>query len=109
MSSESVTQLIEIARLRTALADAIEDIASWGSYASEYFQQKHDLAGCIAKHKQINTPSAERPIRVNDLVTALERSAANTDTDWRWLAAAALRGNDDWQQATIQIPPEKAS
>ncbi len=34
-----------------ALNEAIEDIESWGAYASEYFQEKHDLAGALAKHK----------------------------------------------------------
>lgn len=33
--------------LLEALKDAAECIESWGSYASEYFQDKHDLAGDI--------------------------------------------------------------
>ncbi len=37
--------------LREALAEAIEDIESWASYADTYFQKKHDLAGCLAKHR----------------------------------------------------------
>ncbi|WP_444756802.1 hypothetical protein [Pseudomonas sp. A014] len=35
--------------LRKALLEASEDVAAWGAYASEYFQEKHDLAGCVAK------------------------------------------------------------
>ena len=35
--------------LRSALLEASEDVATWGAYASEYFQEKHDLAGCVAK------------------------------------------------------------
>jgi chromosome segregation ATPase len=31
--------------LREALKRARESMADWGSYASEYFQQKHDLQG----------------------------------------------------------------
>jgi hypothetical protein len=33
--------------LRAALAQAADDIESWGAYASDYFQQKHDLQGDI--------------------------------------------------------------
>lgn len=47
----------ECARLREALAiaesnlvEAAADIESWGAYASPYFQQKHDLAGCVADY-----------------------------------------------------------
>jgi len=35
--------------LRKALLEASEEIATWGAYASDYFQEKHDLAGCVAK------------------------------------------------------------
>ena len=39
----------EIQQLRAALSDAIECVQSWGDYASEYFQDKHDLQGDIAR------------------------------------------------------------
>ena len=42
----------EIERLRSVIAEAVEDIQSWAAYADQYFQQKHDLAGCIAKYKK---------------------------------------------------------
>lgn len=35
--------------LRKALLEASEEVAAWGAYASEYFQEKHDLAGCVAR------------------------------------------------------------
>ncbi len=35
--------------LRKTLLEASEEVATWGEYASEYFQKKHDLAGCVAK------------------------------------------------------------
>lgn len=35
--------------LRKTLLEASEEIATWGAYASDYFQEKHDLAGCVAK------------------------------------------------------------
>ena len=38
-------------RLRERLGIAIEDIASWGAYADDYFKEKHDLAGCLAEHR----------------------------------------------------------
>ena len=36
-----------------ALEDATDEIESWGAYASEYFQEKHDLAGNVAKFRAI--------------------------------------------------------
>jgi hypothetical protein len=39
---------LETLRLRRALEDAKEAVQSWGAYASEYFQEKWDLAGDIA-------------------------------------------------------------
>lgn len=35
-------------RLREALAEAIDSVESWAAYATEYFQEKHDLAGNLA-------------------------------------------------------------
>ena len=40
----------EVERLRTLLDSAADDIQDWGSYASEYFRIKHDLAGCVEKY-----------------------------------------------------------
>ena len=34
-------------RLRDALAEAADEIAHWGAYASDYYQKKHDLQACI--------------------------------------------------------------
>lgn len=42
----------EIDKLRILIADAADDIEAWGAYASEYFQQKHDLAGNVAKYRE---------------------------------------------------------
>lgn len=42
---------IEIVQLRKLIDEAADDIADWGSYASEYFREKHDLAGCVAKYR----------------------------------------------------------
>ena len=36
-------------RLRKALRDAIEAIEAWGSYASDYFKDKHDFDGDVAR------------------------------------------------------------
>lgn len=35
--------------LRKSLSEAADEIESWGAYASEYFQQKHDLAGSVSR------------------------------------------------------------
>ena len=41
------------------------------------------------------------PIPVTEIVAALEREAANTDTDPRWLAAALLRQIVNWESRTL--------
>ena len=38
-----------IEALEAALSEAYAAIEFWGSYASEYFKEKHDLAGDMAK------------------------------------------------------------
>lgn len=40
---EELEQLVEL---------AAEDVSDWGGYASKYFQDKHDLEGCIEKYKR---------------------------------------------------------
>ena len=39
----------ELAELRAALVDARDDVADWAAYASEYFQEKWNLAGDLAR------------------------------------------------------------
>lgn len=41
----------EIDRLRALLGEAADEIESWGAYASDYFQQKHDLAGAVDRFR----------------------------------------------------------
>ena len=41
----------EIERLRGLLAEAIDEIADWGTYASPYFQEKWDLDGTLARFR----------------------------------------------------------
>jgi len=43
----------ELVKLMASYEDAIDQIGDWGAYASVYFQEKHDLAGCIFRHKSI--------------------------------------------------------
>lgn len=42
----------EIVALIAAYSEAIDDIAFWAHYASEYYQLKHDLVGKLRKHQQ---------------------------------------------------------
>ena len=47
---------IETLRLALeALVEARDDVQSWGAYASEYFQKKHDLAGHFHKYEKAIT------------------------------------------------------
>ena len=66
-----------IQRLANALHDAAEDVGFWGSYASGYFQEKHDLPGNIAKiHAQAEEARAyldqPEPEGVEDRIFKLE-------------------------------------
>ena len=51
----------EVEELRKSLLDAAEEIDAWGSYASDYFQEKHDLAGCVAKFHAAAMGKGEQP------------------------------------------------
>lgn len=46
-----------VAGLEKALREAIESIEDWAGYASEYFQEKHDLKGELAR---LNSALMER-------------------------------------------------
>lgn len=50
----------EIARLRGALESARDALKDWGSYAGEYFQQKHGLANDIAAIDAALAPAARK-------------------------------------------------
>jgi len=52
-SAELAAAMAEIVRLRAGYAEAIEDICEWAAYASPYFQEKWDFAGCTAAHRAI--------------------------------------------------------
>ena len=52
----------EVERLRRVLAEARDDMQAWQSYASDYFRDKHDADGDLAKIDQAltkETPHAE--------------------------------------------------
>ena len=34
-------------------AEAVDDIESWGAYASDYFQKKHDLDGTVERYRAL--------------------------------------------------------
>lgn len=40
-----------IAELEALLAEAADDIAGWGGYASVWFQDKYDLEGCVQRYR----------------------------------------------------------
>ena len=57
------SQLAEARRdvgvLREALIEARDDLEAWGAYASDYFQQKHDLEGNISRINKVLQSTAE--------------------------------------------------
>lgn len=46
------------------------------------------------------------PIRVTEIIRALERESANTDSDPRWVAASALRMMEGWDRRTLMCTVE---
>ena len=46
-SAELARLRAENERLKAALTDAIVEVESWGAYAPDYFQTKHNLAGTL--------------------------------------------------------------
>ena len=49
----------ETKALTRLLKHAVEDIESWAGYASPYFQEKHDLQGCLKGYRDaIPLPAA---------------------------------------------------
>jgi hypothetical protein len=46
---QAITDKDRIAELEAALREAREDLESWGAYASNYFQEKHDLQSDLAR------------------------------------------------------------
>lgn len=49
-----------IAELVEALSEATDEIESWGAYAGEYFQEKHDLKGVIKQFRDIYSNAKEQ-------------------------------------------------
>ncbi|MDV5861334.1 hypothetical protein QM298_10485 [Pseudomonas mendocina] len=60
VNAENVAALSsQLEAARVLLLEAAEDIESWGAYASAYFQEKHDLAGCAMKYRIAGTGDQE--------------------------------------------------
>jgi hypothetical protein len=51
----------ECEALRILLLEAAEEIDTWGAYASDYFQEKHDLAGRVANFTAAAMGKGGRP------------------------------------------------
>jgi hypothetical protein len=72
-----------------------------GGYA--WFVRKNDYLDLRAKAQALQEQLNNRVVRVRDLIRLLESSASNTDTDWRWQAATALRQCVQWESAEIPL------
>lgn len=51
----------EVGRLNRVLVEARENMAAWGSYASAYFQEKHDLTGDLDRITAALQPQEPKP------------------------------------------------
>ncbi|MCG3134244.1 MAG: hypothetical protein HMLKMBBP_01536 [Planctomycetes bacterium] len=38
-------------KFKALVEEAADDVLDWGSYASDYFREKHDLMGCVNKYR----------------------------------------------------------
>lgn len=45
---------IALAAAQATIAEAADEIQYWGAYASDYFKEKHDLAGTVARFRSAN-------------------------------------------------------
>ena len=52
LKDELYSWIEENQRLRELLTEAADEIEHWGSYASDYFQEKHGLDADIAKYRK---------------------------------------------------------
>ena len=52
----------KLAEAQAKLEEAAEDIEGWGSYASQYFQEKHDLSGTVTKYRNLDTSALSAAI-----------------------------------------------
>ena len=49
-AAAEITRLrAQVERMREALTDAIDTVDFWAAYASDYFKDKHDLEGDLAR------------------------------------------------------------
>lgn len=74
----------QLAEAQAKLSEAADDIEGWGAYASQYFQEKHDLAGVVAEYRNADT-------------TALQSAIEQAVAPWRSALAAMceeFRGHD---------------
>jgi hypothetical protein len=49
MVNENVRLRAQVERMREAFTDAIDTVDFWAAYASDYFKDKHDLEGDLAR------------------------------------------------------------
>ena len=89
-----------IAQLEEALKDASEEIYDWGLYASDYFQEKYDLEGCVKKFEHIADNKLQSTwLSEHDKVVeakAIERCALfvadKFDENEPWITPEEIRG-----------------
>ena len=83
LAAGTVRQAIELAAAQATIAEAADEIQFWGAYASDYFQEKHDIAGTVARFRSANLDAlhearalecerlAENRRRMHDTSTAI--------------------------------------
>lgn len=83
------------------LRNACHDLSVGGDKAAAK-EASNDLRVAIANLlAQTGSGVNAQPIPVTEIVAALERESANTDTDPRWLAAVELRRMAAWEARTL--------
>ena len=84
-----------VRELETALGDAIECVESWAAYATDYFREKHDLAGDLARLRAalaaVGTETPEGHTRMTDGITPSEPTEWLEDLN----AVSAEKEDDD--------------
>jgi hypothetical protein len=103
----TLTELVELLReARKHVAGHVELMRENSTDPRDAERLAPFIADTQALLKRIDAALASRSggmVSIKMLVNMLEASAANTDTDWRWQTATALRQHPHWETATIPL------
>jgi hypothetical protein len=94
--------------IKQLLIEAADEIESWGAYAHDYFQEKHDLKGSVQKFldaaKQIGEPFAWM-LTDNPSCIEFEHRDYHNGPEWTplYLAPQPVQVPDGWKLVPVEM------